>query len=50
MKRIFPRHFRERKKQNIDQKPRQNTIEKHKTNHDTQKQKFAPEKFFKQQP
>ena len=33
-------------RQIIKQKPKQNNTEKHKTNTDTQKQKFAPENFF----
>ena len=37
-------------RQNIRPKPQQNTTKKHKTNTNTQKQKFAPENIFKQRP
>ena len=50
IKRIFLRQFQGAETRIIKQKHRQNNTKQHTTNTDTQKQKFAPEVFFKKRP
>ena len=49
IKRIFPNSFASEPPK-LKQKHRQKPTKKHKTNTDTQKQKFAPANFLKKRP